>query len=66
MMKWILEKPQQVMGKINRVEMMLGKFQYVQGKIVRTPEVQGRLKQVIDKADQVLSHPRGFQRHVGS
>ena len=30
--KWVLEKPQQVMGKMNRVQKMLEKFQQVHGQ----------------------------------
>ena len=43
MKKWVLKKPQQVMGKINRVQKMLGKFQQVVDKIQRNLEVQGKL-----------------------
>ena len=46
MKKWALEKPQQVMGKINGVQKMLEKLQKVMDKIHRTLEVQGKLQQV--------------------
>ena len=37
-----MEKPQQVMGKMNRVQKMLGKFWQVIDKINRTLEVLGK------------------------
>ena len=48
---WVLEKPQQVMGKMDRVQKMLDKFQQVVDKINRTPEVQDKHQQVIGKAE---------------
>ena len=49
--KGVLEKPHQVMGKMNMEQKMLGKFQQVMDSINWTLEVQGRLHQVVGKAE---------------
>ena len=64
MKRWVSKKLQQVMGKMKRVQKMLGNFQQVVNKINGTLEVQGKLGEIIGKVEKVLGHSY-LQRQVG-
>ena len=51
MKRWDIEKPQQVTGKMYRVQKMLDKFQQVMDLINWTLEMQDKLQQVLGKAE---------------
>ena len=48
---WVLEKPQHITGKMNRLQKMLDKLQQLMDKINRTPQGQDKLQQVVGKAE---------------
>ena len=47
MRKWVLEKPQQVVGKMNRLQKMVGKPKQVMGKMNRLQKMVGKFQQVM-------------------
>ena len=47
--KCVLKKPQQVMGKMNRMQNMLNRFQQVVDKINKMQKVLDKFQQVMDK-----------------
>ena len=65
MKKSVLEKPQQVIGKMNRVQKMLDKFQQVLNKTHRVQKILDKFQEVMDKINRTLEVQEKLQQVVG-